>query len=114
MPIELGSGTLYIKNSDGSYEHLGEIANAEVTSSEVYDTSQYINRINDPEISFEIECEIPKKLWLLLTGVLECIIKCCPNKKVVHLTLNGKNKKIRKKNLKRAIKILERMWNDQI
>lgn len=114
MPIELGSGTLYIQNSDGSYEPLGEIANAEVTSSEVHDTSQYINRINDQGISFEIACKIPKKLWLLLTGVLEGIIKCCPNKKVVHLMLNGKNKRIRKKNLKRAIKILERMQNGQI
>lgn len=57
MPIELGSGTLYIKNSDDSYEHLGEIANAEVTSSEIYDISQYINRINDQEISFEIACK---------------------------------------------------------
>lgn len=106
--IDLNSGTLYIQKQDGSYEHFGEIADAEVTSSDTYDIPECIQSINQPEFTFEFVTKVQKDLWLKLLGVYDSVISTCPNKKVVHLVLYGKNKKIRKKNFHRAIKILEK------
>lgn len=106
--IDLNSGTLYIQKQDGSYEHFREVADAEVTSSDTYDIPEYIQSINQPEFTFEFVTKVQKGLWLKLLGVYDSVISTCPNKKVVHLVLYGKNKKIRKKNFHRAIKILEK------
>ena len=106
--IDLNSGTLYIQKQDGSYEHFGKVADAEVTSSDSYDIPEYIQPINQPEFTFEFVTKVQKDLWLKLLGVYDSVISTCPNKKVVHLALYGKNKKIRKKNFHRAIKILEK------
>ena len=107
--INLNSGTLYIQNQDGSYEHFGEVADTENTSSDIYDTPEYVPLINQPEFAFEFVAKVQKDLWLKLLGIYDAIINLCPNKKVVHLALNGRTHKIRKKNLHRAIKILEEM-----
>lgn len=106
--INLNSGTLYIQKQDGSYEHFGEVADAEVTSSDTYDIPEYIQSINQPEFTFEFVTKVQKDLWLKLLGVYDSVISACQNKKVVHLVLYGKNEKIRKKNFHRAIKILEK------
>ena len=107
--INLNSGTLYIQNQDGSYEHFGEVADTENTSSDIYDTPEYVPFINQPEFAFEFVAKVQKDLWLKLLGIYDAIVNLCPNKKVVHLALNGRTHKIRKKNLHRAIKILEEM-----
>lgn len=44
---------------------------------------------------------------MTLTGLRDVVIKCCPNKRVVHLALHAKKPRTRKKNFHRAIKILE-------
>ena len=106
--INLNSGTLYIQKQDGSYEHSGKVADAEVTSSDSYDIPEYIQPINHSEFTFEFVAKVQKDLWLKLLGVYDSVISTCQNKKVVHLVLYGKNKKIRKKNFHRAIKILEK------
>ena len=106
--INLNSGTLYIQKQDGLYEHFGEVADTENTSSDIYDIPEYVPFINQPEFTFEFVAKVQKDLWLKLLGVYDTIINLCPNKKVVHLALNGRTHKIRKKNLHRAIKILEK------
>ena len=106
--IDLNSGTLYIQKQDGSYEHFGEVADAENTYSDSYDIPECIPSIKQSEFTFELVAKVQKDLWLKLLGVYDSVISTCPNKKVVHLVLYGKNKKIRKKNFHRAIKILEK------
>lgn len=106
--INLNSGTFYIQKQDGSYEHFGEVADTEITSSDTYNIPEYIQSINQPDFTFELVTKVQKDLCLKLFGVYDAIINLCPNKKVVHLALNGRTHKIRKKNLHRAIKILEK------
>ena len=78
------------------------------TSSDIYDIPEYVPFINQPEFTFEFVAKVQKDLWLKLLGVYDAIVNLCPNKRVVNLALHGKNNKIRKKNLHRAIKILEK------
>lgn len=106
--IDLNSGTLYIQKQDGSYEHFGEVTCTEATFSNIHDIPEYVPFINQSEFTFEFVAKVQKDLWLKLLGVYDSVISTCPNKKVVHLVLYGKNKKIRKKNFHRAIKILEK------
>ena len=106
--INPNSGTFYIQKQDGSYEHFGEVADTEITSSDIYNIPECIQSINQPEFTFEFVAKVQKDLWLKLLGIYDAIIDLCPNKRVVYLVLHGKNNKIRKKNLHRAIKILEK------
>ena len=106
--LNINSGTFYIQKQDGSYEHFGEAACTEATSSNIYDIPEYVPFINQPEFTFEFVAKVQKDLWLKLLGIYDVIINLCPSKKVVHLALNGRTYKIRKKNLHRAIKILEK------
>ena len=106
----LDSETLFIKTADDFYEPLGKVTDVEMSSSETYDIPDHIFDMDNKEAIFETTNEIIRELLLMITGgVREYIAKRCPNKKVVYLMLYGKNKKIRKKNLNRAIKILKGM-----
>ena len=106
--INLNSGALYIQKQYGSYEHFGEVADTENTSSDISDIPEYVPFINQPEFAFEFVAKVQKDLWLKLLGIYDAIVNLCPNKRVAHLALNGRTHKIRKKNLHRAIKILEK------
>ena len=50
-----------------------------------------------------------KVIALALLDIRDSVLDLCPNKKVVHLARHGRNKKIRKKNFNRAIRILEEL-----
>ena len=65
--------------------------------------------LNDMEATYEAWCKISKDLVIALLGIRDSVLHLCPNKKVVHLAVNGRNKKIRKKNFHRAIRILEEL-----
>ena len=67
--------------------------------------------INGLTKELEIIAHISEDAMLAITGILNVILDCCPNKRVVHLAKHGKKKRTRKKNLHRAIKILEGMSN---
>lgn len=56
--------------------------------------------------SFDISVTFSKDAWLAILGVKDAVLDICPNKRVVHLAKHG-NKKTRKKNFHRAIRILE-------
>ena len=42
----------------------------------------------------------------------DVVVKCCPNRKVAYLAIHSKKRRTRKKNVHRAIKILEELAND--
>mgnify|MGYP003480197803 CR=1 FL=1 len=107
--INFGSGSIYTKNPDGNWTTLGSISELEV---ETY-TDDHINTIaitdifNPSSNYFECIAKVSKEFILAVTGLRNSILECCPNKRVVHLAINGRTRRIRKKNFNRAIKILE-------
>ena len=108
--IDFGSGTLYILNEDDEPKKFGEVKDVEVEEW-ADDVSDFVVPVTGMEATFEAWCTISKDLMLALLGVRDSVLHLCPNKKVVHLAVNGKNKKIRKKNFHRAIRILEELTN---
>lgn len=102
--INFGSGSIYTKNPDGDWTKLGSISEIEV---ETYTDDPINTTINPLSDSFEFIAKASKEFILAVTGLRNSILECCPNKRVVHLALNGRTRRIRKKNFNRAIKILE-------
>ena len=111
--INFGSGSIYTKNPDGDWTKLESINEIEV---ETYTDDPINTAINLLSNSFEcslsnsFECiaKASKEFILATTGLRNSILECCPNKRVVRLALNGRTRRIRKKNFNRAIKILEK------
>lgn len=106
--IELGSGTLYILNEDDEPKKFGEVKEIEVEE-RANDASDFVVPVTGMEATYEACCKISKDIVLALLGIRDSILDLCPNKKVVHLARHGRNKKIRKKNFSRAIRILEEL-----
>lgn len=106
--LELGSGSIYILNDDEAPKKFGEVKNVEVEEL-AGDASDLVVPVTGMEATFEAWCTISKDLMLALLGVRDSVLHLCPNKKVAHLAANGRNKKIRKKNFHRAIRILEEL-----
>ena len=107
--IEFGSGTVYISNLEGVTSPLGRINGAEIeTTPTVEDEHAYIPNIGEYEATIEGICKLYKNALMHLTGVSQLAIDMCPNRKVVHLAKHAKKRRARKKNLNRAIYILEK------
>ena len=102
--INFGSGSIYTKNPDGNWTKLGSISENEV---ETYTDDPINTTINLFSNSFEYIAKVSKEFILAITGLRNSILEYCPNKRVVHLALNGRTRRIRKKNFNRAIKILK-------
>ena len=104
--IELGSGSLYILNDAETPKKFGEVKDAEVEEL-ADDSSDFVVPVTGMEATYEACCKISKDIVLALLGIRDSVLDLCPNKKVVRLARHGRNKKIRKKNFHRAIRILE-------
>lgn len=104
--INLGQGTLYISELDGSCAPLGYISEINSCIDREDEPQQvYINKINLEE-AFEFNTKITKEAILSITGMRKIIIECCPNKRVAYLALHSRKKRIKKKNFHRATKII--------
>lgn len=103
-----GSGSLYILNGDEAPKKLGEVKEIEVEE-RADDASDFVVPVTGMEATYEACCKIAKDIALALLGIRDSVLDLCPNKKVVHLARHGRNKKIRKKNFNRAIRILEEL-----
>lgn len=106
--LELSSGTLYILNEDDEPKKFGEVKDVE-TEGWADDVSDFVVPVTGMEATYEACCKISKDIVLALLGIRDSVLDLCPNKKVVHLARHGKNKKIRKKNFSRAVRILEEL-----
>lgn len=104
--LKLGPGSLYILNDDEAPKKFGEIKDAEVEEW-ADDVSDFVVPVTGMEATFEAWRKISKDFVLAILGIRDSVLDLCPNKKVVHLARHGRNKKIRKKNFHRAIRILE-------
>ena len=94
-------GTVYIYNQDGTPTRCA------VYISNPDGTTIVIN--NTIEASFEETCRMFEEALLYISGARDVVIKCCPNRKVVYLATHSKKRRTRKKNIHRAIKILEEL-----
>ena len=108
--IEFGPGSLYIANPNGSFEPIG----AKIESFEIEESCKYADDMTyislfDTAASFECTCKLTKEAIMALYGIRDAILRCCPNKQVVHLTFHARKPRIRKKNFNRAIRILEKI-----
>ena len=106
--LELASGSLYILNENDEPKKFGEVKDVEVEE-RADDASDFVVPVTGMEATYEACCKISKDIVLALLGIRDSILDLCPNKKVIHLARHGRNKKIRKKNFHRAIRILEEL-----
>ena len=109
--INLGPGTVYISNPDGTPIRRLDINEGSI---ECEDEIDYIsNDINNTiEASFEVACRMLEEALFYISGARDVVVKCCPNRKVAYLAIHSKKRRTRKKNIHRAIKILEELAND--
>ena len=89
-------GTVYVYNQDGTAIRLADISD--------------INNVT--EALFEAAFRMLEEALIYISGARDVVIKCCPNRKVAHLAIHSKKRRTRKKNIHRAIKILEELVND--
>lgn len=106
--LKPGSRSLYILNDAEILKKFGEVKDSEVEEWED-DASDFIVPVTGMEATYEACRKISKDIVLALLGIRDSVLDLCPNKKVVHLARHGKNKKIRKKNFSRAVRILEEL-----
>lgn len=111
--INFGSGTIYIFNSNETPIKFADINDCSIEC-ECEDEFNYIsNDINNAiEASFEVACRMLEEALFYISGARDVVVKCCPNRKVVYLATHSKKRRTRKKNIHRAIKILEELAND--
>lgn len=111
--INFGPGAIYISNPDGTSIGRLDINDCSIEC-ECEDEINYISNdiSNTIEASFEVACRMLKEALFYISGARDVVIKCCPNRKVVYLATHSKKRRTRKKNIHRAIKILEELAND--
>ena len=104
-------GTVYVYNQDGTPIRRLDINECSI---ECEDEFNYISTdINSTiEASFEVACRMLEEALFYISGARDVVIKCCPNRKVIYLATHSKKRRTRKKNIHRAIKILEELAND--
>ena len=101
---------IYISNPDGPAIRFADVNDCSIEC-ECKDEFNYIsNAINNTiEASFEVACRMFEEALLYISGARDVVIKCCPNRKVAYLATHSKKRRTRKKNIHRAIKILEEL-----
>lgn len=106
--IEFSDAKMYIAEPDGSYTPIGKANGIECVCDDSEDNAFYapFTKLAD---SFECVCKLSEEAAMAIFGVRNAVLKCCPNKRVAYLASNAKKARTRKKNLRRAIKLLEKM-----
>ena len=122
--INFNPGTVYIYNQDGTPTrcavYISNPDGATIGHADINDCSieceredkfNYISNVinNTIEASFEETCRMFEEALLYISGARDVVIKCCPNRKVAYLATHSKKRRTRKKNVHRAIKILEEL-----
>ena len=108
-------GAIYVSNPDGTAIRFADLNECSI---ECEDEINYISNDINPvklqinniiEASFEATCRMFEEALLYISGARDVVIKCCPNRKVAYLATHSKKRRTRKKNIHRAIKILEEL-----
>ena len=113
--INFNPGTVYISKPDGTTIRFADLNECSI---ECEDEINYISNDINPvklqinniiEASFEATCRMFEEALLYISGARDVVVKCCPNRKVAYLATHSKKRRTRKKNIHRAIKILEEL-----
>ena len=64
--------------------------------------------VGELTITVEMTRQRMEDFLFAISGLKEAVLETCPNKRVVHLAKYTKKIKVRKKNIKRAVRMLER------
>ena len=108
--INFGPGAIYISNPDGTSIGRLDINDCSIECEDKDEFNYISNNINNPiEASFKVACRMLEEALFYISGARDVVIKCCPNRKVVYLATHSKKRRTRKKNIHRAIKILEEL-----
>lgn len=108
--INFNPGALYILGPNGDYKTFGNIAKIEELASYTEtDDDVAFSSFDTTSSYFECITKLSEEAIMTLFSFREAIIRCCPNKRVVHLAFYAKKPRTRKKNFNRAIKILEKI-----
>lgn len=111
--INFNPGTVYISKPDGTAIRFADINECSIECEDEDEFNYISNNINNAiEASFEASCRMSEEALLYISGARDIVIKCCPNRKVAYLATHSKKRITRKKNMYRAIKILEELAND--
>ena len=115
--INFDPGVIYISNPDGTAIRFADINDCSIECEDEFnyistDINSAIDINNTIEASFEVACRMLKEALFYISGARDVVVKCCPNRKVVYLATHSKKRRTRKKNMHRAIKILEELAND--
>ena len=65
-------------------------------------------------MSFTVTCKINRMAFYKFIGLYDWAIENCPNKRVVHLMKCGKNDKIKMKNFRRSLWIIEKVLEEGV
>lgn len=104
---------VYISNPDGTPIGRLDVNECSIECEDKDEFNYNSNDINNTiEASFEATCSMLKEALLYISGARDVVVKCCPNRKVAYLATHSKKRRTRKKNIHRAIKILEELAND--
>lgn len=106
-------GTVYVYNQGGTPIGHADINDCSIECDDEDEFNYISNNVNNTiEASFEVICRMLEEALFYISGARDVVIKCCPNRKVAYLAIHSKKRRTRKKNIHRAIKILEELAND--
>lgn len=106
--VDFSPGSLYIIEPTKSPEPIEPIV-AEIASFDYANDMTCISFLDMAAASFECTAKLSREAIMAIYGIREAVLRCCPNKRVVHLAFHAKKPRTRKKNSNRAIKILEEL-----
>ena len=112
--LSLTSGDLYVCEDGQPTFKIGTVNDAQIDVEDICEEgvdpvmNDFMYALSNLEASFELTARINEEAIMALLGLRVAILKACPNKRVVYLADHARKKRTRKKNLHRAVKILER------
>lgn len=110
--IHLGPGRLFIGTPDGA-EYLGNVYELETVES-TYDMepwpkeNPFLTAMDTAELtcSLKMAAQSIQKIIDAMLGITKAVLELCPDKRVVHLARHARKERTRKKNRRRAYRLL--------
>lgn len=109
--LQLCNGQLYLMGPDGP-ELLGNVFTIEPEEEAEMEPwpkeNPFTSASRELTLSIKLNKQEVDKLIDALVGFSKAVLELCPNKRVVHLAKHGRKWRTRKKNRRRAYRILEK------
>jgi hypothetical protein len=110
--IQLGPGRLFIEGHDGP-EYLGSVYELDTLDCTFEEEpwpkeNPVIQRVLSEVLTFSIKMvgQAAQRALDALLGITEAVLELCPDKRVVHLAKHARKERTRKKNRRRAYRLM--------